>query len=182
MAYVFDDAKTLSRREIWTGSVGKFDEHDIELPDGRSFTLGVLAHPGASAVVPLLDDRRVLLLRQYRYAVRQTLWEVPAGKLDPGETPEAGAVRELEEETGYVADSLVSLGSVFVTPGYSDERIHLYLARGLREGTRAHAPDESIHCTELPLERAIRMAEEGEIADAKTVIALLRARSLLQRG
>ena len=177
MAYVFDDAKTLSRREIWQGSVGKFGEDDIALPDGRRFTLGVLQHPGAAAVVPLLSDGRVLLLRQYRYAVRQTLWEVPAGKLDPGETPETGARRELEEETGYAAESLVSLGSIYVTPGYSDEVIHLYVERGLKEGTRAHAVDESIHCTEVEFEEAVRMAEGGEIADAKTVIALLRARA-----
>jgi len=181
MAYVFDDATTLSRREIWSGSVGKFGEDEIALPDGRRFTLGLLKHPGASAVVPLLEDGRVLLLRQYRYAVRQTLWEVPAGKLDPGESPETGALRELEEETGYTAESLVSLGAIYVTPGYSDEVIHLWLARGLREGQRAHAPDESIHCTELPFDRALRMAEEGEIADAKTVISLLRARAVVGR-
>ena len=120
MTYVFDDAKTLSRREIWAGSVGRFGEDEIELPDGRRFTLGLLHHPGAAAIVPILDDGRVLLLRQYRYAARQTLWEVPAGKLDAGESPEAGAKRELEEETGYVADSLVSLGAILVTPGYSD--------------------------------------------------------------
>jgi ADP-ribose pyrophosphatase len=180
MAYVFDDATKLSRREVWTGSAGEFGEDEILLPDGRRFTLGVLRHPGASAVVPLLDDGRVLLLRQYRYAVGQTLWEVPAGKLEPGEKPETGALRELEEETGYAADSLVSLGSIFVTPGYSDEVIYLYVARGLREGRRAHAADESIHCTELPFDHATRMAEAGEITDAKTVIALLRARAAVQ--
>jgi ADP-ribose pyrophosphatase len=178
MTHVFDDATTLARREIWKGSVGAFGEDDIRLPDGRQFTLGVLHHPGASAVVPLLSDGRVVLLRQYRYAVRQTLWEVPAGKLDPGEHPDACARRELREETGYTAAALESLGSIVVTPGYSDERIHLYAARGLREGERALAADESIHSTAVAFDEAVRMALAGEISDAKTVIALLRAREI----
>lgn len=182
MAHVFEDATTLARRELWKGSVGRFGEDDVRLPDGRRFTLGVLQHPGASAVVPLLDDGRVVLLRQYRYAVRETLWEVPAGKLDPGEAPEVCARRELQEEAGYTAETLVSLGTVCMTPGFSDERIHLYVARNLREGQRSLAPDESIHSELLRFEEALRMAEEGEISDAKTVIALLRARRVIGQG
>lgn len=180
MAHDFDDAQTLARRELWHGSVGRFGEEDVKLPDGRRFVLGILQHPGACAVVPLLRDGRVVLLRQYRHAVRQTLWEVPAGKLDPGETPEACARRELKEETGYATDQLTSLGTICVTPGYSDERIHLYLARELRAGAQQLAANESIVCRQLPLDEALRMALEGEISDAKTTIALLRARPLVQ--
>ena len=179
MAHVFDKAETLARREIWNGSVGRFGEEDIALPDGRHFTLGILKHPGACAVVPVLDDGRVVLLRQYRHAVRQTLWEVPAGKLDPGETLERCAVRELKEETGYSAGELVSLGAICVTPGYSDECIHLFLARQLCRGAQELAANESIVCVELPYAQALRMAEEGEVSDAKTAIALLRARRVL---
>ena len=178
MAHVYDEARTLSRREIWQGSVGRFGEEDIRLPDGRSFTLGILKHPGACAVVPLLPDGRVVLLRQYRHAVRETLWEIPAGKLDPGEALEVCALRELREETGYAAGELLPLGCICVTPGYSDERIHLFLARQLTPGAQALAANESIQCTELPLSEAVRMAEQGEISDAKSVIALLRARRL----
>jgi len=181
MAHQYDEARTLARREIWQGSVGRFGEEDIRLPDGRSFTLGILKHPGACAVVPLLADGRVVLLRQYRHAVRETLWEVPAGKLDPGEALELCARRELQEETGYAAGELVSLGSICVTPGYSDERIHLYLGRELTPGPQALAANESIQCTELPLTEAVRMAQDGEISDAKSAIALLRAARVMRK-
>lgn len=177
MAHAFDEAKTLARREVWRGSIGRFGEEDIRLADGRELTLAILKHPGACAVVPLLDDGRVLLLRQYRHAVVQTLWEVPAGKLDPGEERETCARRELKEETGYTTDRLTPLGTICVTPGYSDEVIHLYLAQGLHPGEQALSRNESIVCEPLPLVEAVRMAELGEISDAKTVIALLRAQA-----
>lgn len=176
MPHVYEPARRLVRRELWKGSVGRFGEEEIELPDGRRFTLGVLQHPGACAVVPLLPDGRVVMLRQYRYAVGETLWEVPAGKLDPGEGLEACARRELEEETGYVAGELISLGSIYPTPGFCDERIHLYVARDLRPGTQAHDATESLQPEPMRFEAAVAMAESGEITDAKTVIALLRAR------
>jgi ADP-ribose pyrophosphatase len=176
MPHRFHDAHTLSRRELWQGSVGRFGEEDIRLQDGREITLAILQHPGACAVVPLLDDGRVVLLRQYRHAVRETLWEIPAGKLDRAESHEACALRELQEETGYRASELSSLGSVCITPGYSDERIHLFLARGLRAGPQSLEANETLTCSELPFEQALRMAEDGEISDAKSVIALLRAR------
>jgi ADP-ribose pyrophosphatase len=176
MARDFEEAKRLERRELWRGSVGRFGEDDIELPDGRRFTLAVLQHPGACAVVPVLPDGRVVMLRQYRWAVHQTLWEIPAGKLDPGESLECCAQRELEEETGYRAGKLVSLGSIVTTPGFCDERIHLFLARELSPGTQALGSNESLECTLLPLSEALDMAETGQICDAKSAIALLRAR------
>lgn len=179
MAYVYDEAETLSRRELWQGSVGRFGEEDIRLPDGRRFSLAILQHPGACAIVPLLADGSVVLLRQYRHAVRETLWEIPAGKLDPGEDTEACARRELQEETGYQARELIALGSICVTPGYSDERIHLFLARELQAGPQSLTDNESIQCTTLPLTEAVRMAEQGQISDAKSVIGLLRARARL---
>ncbi len=172
----FEEAKLLARRELWHGSVGRFGEDDIELPDGRRFTLAVLQHPGACAVVPVLPDGRIVMLRQYRWAVHQTLWEIPAGKLDPGESLERCAQRELEEETGYRAGELVSLGSIVTTPGFCDERIHLFLARDLSPGTQALGSNESLVCTPLPFAEVLEMAENGEISDAKSSIALLRAR------
>jgi ADP-ribose pyrophosphatase len=156
--------------------VGRFGEDDIELPDGRRFTLAVLQHPGACAVVPVLPDGRVVMLRQYRYAVHDTLWEVPAGKLDPGESLEQCAQRELEEETGYRAGQLISLGSIVTTPGFCDERIHLFLARDLSPGKQSLADNESLECTLLPFSEVLAMAENAEISDAKTAIAVMRAR------
>jgi ADP-ribose pyrophosphatase len=175
VAHEFEPAKQLARRELWQGNVGRFGEDDIELPDGRRITIAVLKHPGACAVVPLLDDGRIVMLRQYRYAVRETLWEIPAGKIDPGEPLEACAHRELEEETGYKAGQLIPLGSIVMTPGFCDERIHLYLACDLRPGKQALEINESLECTPLRFEAALEMAENGEINDAKTVVALLRA-------
>jgi ADP-ribose pyrophosphatase len=175
VAHEFDQAKQLARRELWRGNIGRFGEEDIELPDGRRITLPVLKHPGACAVVPLLDDGRVVMLRQYRYAVQQTLWEIPAGKIDPGEALETCAQRELEEETGYKAMRLDPLGSIVMTPGFCDERIHLYLARELRPGKQALEANESLECTPMRFEDAIEMAANGEITDAKTAVALLRA-------
>jgi len=178
MAHEFLPAKTLERRELWQGNVGTFGEDDIELSDGRRTTLALLKHPGAAAVVPFLDDRHVLLLRQYRYAAGATLWEIPAGKLDAGESPEHCARRELEEETGYNAERLISLGTILTTPGFTDEVIHLYAAFDLKRGTRNLDADESIETAILPFDVAVRMACDSEISDGKSVAALLRAHVL----
>jgi ADP-ribose pyrophosphatase len=130
--------------------------------------------------VPVLSDGRVVMLRQYRYAVHETLWEVPAGKLDPGESLAQCAQRELEEETGYRAGQLVSLGSIVTTPGFCDERIHLFLARDLSPGKQALADNESLECSLLPFSEVLEMAENAEISDAKTAIAIMRARRHLE--
>jgi ADP-ribose pyrophosphatase len=176
MTHDFGIARTRARRELWQGSVGRFGEEDVVLPDGRELHLAVLQHPGACAIVPLQPNGDVVLLRQYRHAVRETLWEVPAGKLDPGESLESCALRELREETGYAAGRLIALGHICVTPGYSDERIHLFAACDLRAGDPSLSANESIVSTHMPFEQALRMAEEGEISDAKSAIALFRAR------
>jgi ADP-ribose pyrophosphatase len=182
MTHTYEPGRTLQRRELWRGNVGSFGEEDVTLADGRRLTLAILQHPGACAVVPLLDDGRVVLLRQYRHAVRETLWEIPAGKLDAGETLTECALRELREETGFIAGLLTPLGSVYMTPGYSDERIHLFLARELRAGPAALSDNEILTTTQLPFERALQMAEEGEISDAKSAIALLRTRRHVTRA
>lgn len=169
----FGDAKFFGRRELWKGSVGSFGLDDIELPDGRRFTLALLRHPGASAVVPFVDDRTILMLRQYRYAAGGTLWEVPAGKLDPGETPEACAARELEEETGRRARRYERLGSIHTSPGFTDEVIHLFVAFELEPGTRALDPHESLEAFPVPIDEAFAMIDSGGITDSKTLCALL---------
>jgi ADP-ribose pyrophosphatase len=145
---------------------------DAELPDGKRVELEIVEHPGAAAVVPFVDAERILLLRQYRFAAGGTIWEVPAGKLDPGESPETCAARELEEETGYRAGRIVRTGEILTTPGFSDERIHLYAAYDLVPTSTAHSHGEVIEVHELPLSEALAMVDRGEIIDAKSIVAL----------
>lgn len=178
MSHEFKKARTVGRRELWKGSVGSFGEDEVELPDGKHIRLALLKHPGAAAVVPFLDKDSVLLLRQYRYAAGDTLWEIPAGKLDPGEAPEVCAGRELKEETGYSCSRLVPLGHVLTTPGFTDEVIHLYAAFGLTQGETNLDADEMIQATAVPFAKALEMARAGVINDGKSVVALFRAEYL----
>jgi len=147
---------------------------EVELPNGRRVRLDVVRHPGASAVVPFTSERDVLLLRQFRHAAGGTILEVPAGKLD-GETPEVCAARELEEEAGRRAGRLVRLGSIWTTPGFTDEVIHLFAAFELSEVPARHDEDEVIELVEMPLERALELVWSGELRDAKSALALLHA-------
>ncbi len=151
------------------------------LPDGRQVDLDIVRHPGAAAVVPFLSDREVLLIRQFRHAAGGTILEVPAGKLDPGESPETCAVRELEEEAGQRAGRLVSLGWIFTTPGFTDERIHLFSAFDLETVARRPDDDEVIDLVPTSLDAALAMVWSGEFNDAKSALALLHAAHRLGR-
>ena len=160
---------------VHDGRIVKLDLEEVHLPNGNVVTLEIVRHRGAAAVVPVDDDGRVVLIRQYRHATKGYLLEVPAGTLDPGETPEACALREVEEETGLRAAHLDPLGFIWTTPGFTDERIWLYRATGLTPTAAAHESDEIITVERLPLDEAVRRALAGEITDAKSVCALLRA-------
>jgi ADP-ribose pyrophosphatase len=151
------------------------------LPDGRRVQLDIVRHPGAAAVVPFLDDSRVLLIRQYRHAVGGVILEVPAGKLDGGEPPEQCAVRELEEEAGARAGRLLRLGAIWTTPGFTDERIHLFAAFDLERVPQRPESDEHIEPVELSLEEALDLVWRGELQDAKSALALVHAARQLGR-
>jgi ADP-ribose pyrophosphatase len=153
----------------------KISTEDVTLPSGHRMRLDVIRHPGASAVVPFLSDDEVLLIQQYRHAAGGTIWEVPAGKLDPGEAPEVCAARELEEETGYRAGEIVSLGSILTTPGFTDERIHLFEASGLTLATQSLDSDEVIELVPMPIGAALELVWTGQMIDGKSIIALLKA-------
>lgn len=170
-----DPPERLGVRSVYDGKVVRLRIETVRLPNGNVAELEIVRHPGAAAVVPLDRDGTVHLVRQYRHATGEWLLEVPAGKLDGAEPPEVCAARELEEEVGRTAGSLVALGRIFTTPGFTDEKIWLYLATDLRPARQALQPDESLRVERVPLEEAVRMALRGEVEDAKSICALLRA-------
>ncbi len=152
----------------------------VRYPDGTIGEQVLIHHPGAAAVVPFLSDPRgedpqVLLIHQYRYAVDGMLWEIPAGRLEPGEPTLSCAHRELKEETGCTATSMESLTSIWTAPGFTNERIEIFLATGLECGASTREADEFIEVVTVPLSKALRMIAAGEITDAKTVVGLLYA-------
>jgi ADP-ribose pyrophosphatase len=169
-------------KRVYEGIVIDVDIDEVSLPNGAHATLEIIRHPGAAAVVPLHPDRTVTLIRQYRYAAGGFIHEVPAGKLEPAETPESCADREIEEETGLRAGSLTNLGFIFTTPGFTDEKIHLYAATDLTETSQALEPDEVLEVVRLPLDEALAMAARGEITDSKSLCALFRVHQELEAG
>ena len=170
----------ISTERLYSGRVVSLDRDTVRFPDGSTGQLEMLRHPGASAVVPFLDDPRtadprVLLIRQFRHAAEGFIWEVPAGRLDAGESPETCAHRELEEETGMRAQTLERLTTIYTTPGFTDERIHLFLAHGLEEGTHRREADEFMELHPLRWSEALGLARTGAIQDAKTLASILFA-------
>lgn len=163
---------TISRRVLHSGRIGSFGVEEVQLPSGRRCTLDVLVHPGAAAAVLFTAEDRVVLLRQWRHAVGLWLWEIPAGKLDPGEGPDECIVREIEEETGWRAGTIEKLGVMVPAPAYTDERIWLYEARDVEPGTGNLDHDEEIEVHEFGFDEALAMIARGEIIDAKTIAGL----------
>ena len=153
----------------------------VILPNGNAVELDIVRHPGAAAVVPFVSPSEVLLIRQYRHAAGGTIFEVPAGKLDPGESPRACAARELEEEAGCRAGRLVELGWIWTTPGFTDERIYLFAAFDLAPVPHRHDADEVIETVRLGLDEALGLVWRGELNDAKSALALLHAARHLGR-
>ena len=165
-------------RRVHTGRVLNLDIDTVRCPDGSTGELEIIRHPGAAAVVPLASPRDsadpvVLLLRQFRYAAGGALWEIPAGRLEPGETPEACAERELREEAGARAGRLERLTTIWTTPGFTDETIHLFLATEITPVAVNREPDEFIEVVPRPLSEVLGAIKSGEIRDGKTVVAIL---------
>jgi ADP-ribose pyrophosphatase len=170
----------ISSRRVYTGKVISLDVDTVRFPDGSVGELEMVRHPGASAVVPFLSDPaagdpQVLLIRQYRYAADGYLYEIPAGRLNPGESPRKCALRELKEETGCSAERVDELFTMYTTPGFTDEKIHLFMATGLTSGETKHEADEFLELQPMPLSRALQMIQAGEIQDSKTALGLLFA-------
>jgi ADP-ribose pyrophosphatase len=167
-------------RRVHTGKIITLDTDTVRFPDGSVGEMDMIRHPGASAIVPFVSDAtghdpQLMLIRQYRYAANQYLYEIPAGRLDPGEEPRDCARRELREETGCTAQIIDFLFTMYTTPGFTDERIHLFMATGLERGETAHEADEFMTIETVTLSQALRMIREGEIKDAKTALGILFA-------
>ena len=173
------DAQISSKR-IHTGKIIKLDSDRIRYPDGSEAEVDIVRHSGASAVVPFLsdpegEDPQILLLRQYRYAADGYLYEIPAGRLDPGETPADCAARELKEETGCTAKQMEPLITMVTTPGFTDERIHLFMATELTHGEATREADEFADVIIMRLSEALELIQKGEIVDGKTALGVLFA-------
>jgi len=162
-------------RRIFKGRVVTLDIDTVTLPNGATIELEMIHHPGAAAVVPMKEDGTVILIRQYRHAAGGYIYEIPAGKLHPGEDPKLCAARELQEEIGYRADSLELLTSILTAPGFTDEVIHIYKGTGLTKGKQDLDHDEVIEIVELPLEKALAQIIDGTIRDGKTIVGLQTA-------
>ena len=160
-------------RRVYEGKVLSLDLDEVEEPGGVTATREVVRHRGSVAALPVTEDGKVLLVRQYRYAVDETLWELPAGRLDEGEVPEAGIQRELREEIGRRAERLEKLAFFYTTPGFCDESMHLFRATGLVEDKKAADDDERIEVGEFTREQLAAMVASGEIKEGKTLVATL---------
>ena len=172
--------KLLERKTGYSGKFLNMFIDKVHLPNDHVVELEFIDHPGAAAVVALDDDGSIIMVRQFRYAASGFILEIPAGKIDSGESPEICAKRELEEETGYTSGSLESLGFIWTPPGFTNEKIWLYLARNLQKSKQALEDNEVLTVERIPAIEAIEDAKSGRINDGKTVTALLRAEPLLK--
>ena len=172
------------QRQIYKGRIVDLRVERVTLPNGATVDLELMHHVGASAVAAVDGQDRVVLIHQYRHAAGGFIWELPAGILArPDESPDVCAARELREEVGLVADRLVRLGTMLTSPGFCDERIHLYLARGLHEEGHAHEPDEVIQeIRRIPIAEAFGMIRAGGIVDGKTIAGLHLAEAAIREG
>jgi ADP-ribose pyrophosphatase len=170
----------VNSQELYKGKIFTLNRDTARFPDGSTSDFDIVRHPGASAIVPFMndpagDDPQILLLRQFRYAADGYIYEIPAGRLDAGESPAECAARELKEETGCSAERLEPMFTMFTTPGFTDEKIHVFLATGLSHGEANREPDEFADVVIMQLAEALELIRTGVILDAKTSLAILFA-------
>lgn len=170
--------KTVKRETIYEGKIITVQVDEVELPNGKHGKRELVRHPGAVAVLPILKNGKILMVEQFRKPLERAIVEIPAGKLEKGEEPELTAKRELEEETGYQTESLEPLISFYTSPGFADEVIHLFVAKGLNkvENPLETDDDEFVNILEVTLEEAEKMVQTNQIYDAKTAYAILYLR------
>ena len=174
------EERTLSREDIFHGRVINVHVDKVELPNGGTSVREVADHPGGVAVLALDENNNVLTVTQYRYVFKRTMLEIPAGKLEPGEDPYETGLRELKEETGAVPGQYEFLGKLIPSPGCYGETLYLYLARDLKMAEQHLDPDEFLNVGRIPFDEMVRRCLDGEIEDAKTLVAILKAKLLLK--
>jgi len=172
-------AKINKQTQLHHGRVFSMVKENITLDNNVTIDIDIIRHPGASAIVPLSDNNMVILIKQYRHAIGGYIWEIPAGTLNKNEDPLECAKRELTEETGFKADVFQKLGEITPVPGYSDERIHLFLATGLTPAKQNLDADEILKVHEIPLDEVMKMINKGEIQDGKTICGMFMAQNIL---
>ena len=163
----------ISSEQIFKGKLLDVRKDEVVLPNNTKATREWIKHPGASCCIPIIDDKRILMVKQYRYAVKEESIELPAGKIDTGETPDICAFRELEEETGYKAQKLTFLTSIYPAIGFTDEKIWVYLAENLEKTYKKPDIDEFVEVISVDLMTAMNMVQNGKISDSKTIIGLM---------
>lgn len=166
------EEKTISSQTIFAGKVVHLQVDQVKLPNGSTSTREIIKHPGAVSVLAVTEENRLVLVRQFRKPLEKTILEIPAGKLEKGEDPLVCAKRELQEETGYIADHLEPVVSFYTSPGFADEYLHLFQAKGLKKGQVDLDEDEFVELVELTLEECLAEIKKGTICDAKTVTAI----------
>lgn len=173
------EEKTVAVNNIFDGRVVKLRVEDVTLPDGKSAKRELISHPGGAGMIAVDEDRNVLMVEQYRIAAKKMMLEIPAGKLEYGEDPRLAAEREIVEETGYKAGKIVELGAYYATPGYCEEELSLYLGTELEFVGQNLDEGEFLNVTKYPLDDLYEMVMNNEINDAKTAIAILKAKQIL---
>lgn len=172
--------RQLEERFIYKGKLFSVKADEVETSWGKRTVREIVVHPGAVVIIPMLDEDTVILVKQYRYAASKILLELPAGVIERGERPEESAMRELEEETGFRAERIEKLGSLYLAPGYSTEVAHFYIAEGLIECGQKPEPDEKIKIVPMKIRDLLQMVKNGELEDAKTVAGILML--MLRKG
>jgi ADP-ribose pyrophosphatase len=176
------EEKTVNEKYLFKGRIINLRVDDITLPNGEPANREVVEHSGGVGIVAIDEKMDVYLVKQFRYPYKQNVLEIPAGKLNKGENPKECGERELLEEVGVVAKSFVELGEIYPSPGYCEEIITIYLATDLEQKKQNLDEDEFLEIVKLPFAKALEMAANGEIKDAKTVVGLFRAKNLLDKS
>ena len=172
------EEKTLKSEKIYEGAIINLRRDKVTVQGGTSYR-EIIEHNGGAVIAALTEDKKLVMVRQYRKPADKVMLEVPAGKIDPGEKPLDAAVRELKEETGYTAEKVEFLTEFYPSVGYSEERLYLYLCTGLTPGETCFDENEAIEIEEIDLDRLFKMAMSGELDDAKTIIAILMVKALV---